>query len=192
MGMSLNQNQAQKDQQSAAEIAMGILKDRFYDSMTAEMGNIVAEVAREKHDGDMFSGPLTSAVDNSKYMSSVDTNGSMVSFPVKVEFQTEQQQEMWDVATIGNLRTLWDGHSHTHARPGAIVWGKGMQEQHESNAKTEREIPQWDYSGIGKEYAEGKIKDNSEKIALGSDHGIAADVIKSTIESQLVLTVSVS
>lgn len=192
MGASLNASEAQERLISAAGDVMYLLKDRLYDSLEKGMGELVAKVAEKKHDGDEFQESLVQAVKSSGASTSVSQSGGVVSFPAEVNFSTASQQEMWNVSIGGNLRTLGKNHEHTHARPGQQVWGKGIHEQHQSEAKTEREIPQWDYEGVGANVEYEIFNKNAVDNAFGSNYGQAKQIIAAKLVEALNLNISIS
>ena len=71
MGASLNASEAQERLITAAGNVMYELKDRLYDSLERGMGELVAKVAEEKHDGDEFQESLVQAVKSSGASTSV-------------------------------------------------------------------------------------------------------------------------
>lgn len=181
MAVKFNSSRAQENLKVAATVAMDVLKDRLYDSLQTEMNRLVS--GAKKHDIQSFADTLSDSVSGSKSRIPINTSDEKVDFQPRIYFDAENAQEMWDVMTGGNMRTLWGGHEHSHARPGAQVWDNGMNERHQSTAKSEREYPQLDFAGV--DGIEENLVDNSVKTAFGANNAVAISIVENIMSSVL-------
>lgn len=181
MAIKFNSSRAQESLKVAATVAMDVLKDRLYDNAQREMNMQVSGAS--KHDIASFADTLSNSVAGSKGRVVINTGDDKVDFKASIYLDSESEQEMWDVMTGGNLRTLGNGHDHSHSRPGQEVWGNGMTGRHTSTATVEREYPQLDFEGV-KGIEENLVK-NSFKTAFGDGNTVAKNVISNIMSNVL-------